>query len=62
MPNIKYFKPNTDMDKEFSNALLLANEKGVNLLAYNSKVKPDEINLGEKKLKCCCSLYYKSFY
>ncbi len=48
MPNIKYFKPNTDMDKEFSNALLLANEKGVNLLAYNSIVEPDKISLGER--------------
>ncbi len=48
MPDIKYFKPNTAMDKEFSDALLLAKEKGVNLLAYNSIVEPDKISLGER--------------
>ncbi len=48
MPNIGYFKPNVAMDKEFSDALLLAKEKGVNLLAYNSIVEPDKISLGER--------------
>ncbi len=46
--NIKYFTPNTSMDKNFSNALIKAKEKGVNILAYNSIVKKNSIVLNEK--------------
>lgn len=46
--NIKYFTPNTSMDEKFSNALIEANKKGVNILAYNSIVKKDFIKINEK--------------
>ncbi|WP_331253617.1 DNA/RNA nuclease SfsA [Anaerosalibacter bizertensis] len=48
MENIKYFTPNTSMDEKFSNALIEANKKGVNILAYNSIVKEDSIKINEK--------------
>lgn len=48
IPGIKYFKANEEMDKAFSDALLYAKEKGVNILAYNSLVTEDEIFLGEQ--------------
>lgn len=46
--NIKYFKPHEEMDKEFSNAIIKAKKHGVNILAYNSIVKPDEILLKDQ--------------
>lgn len=46
--NIKHFTPNTSMDEKFSNALIEANKKGVNILAYNSIVKKDFIKINEK--------------
>lgn len=48
MENIKYFTPNTSMDEKISNALIEANKKGVNILAYNSIVKEDSIKINEK--------------
>ncbi|MCF6461333.1 DNA/RNA nuclease SfsA [Clostridium sp. Cult3] len=48
IPDIRYFKPNEAMDKKFSDALILAKKEGVNILAYNSIVKYNEISLGEK--------------
>lgn len=48
MPNINCFKPNVVVDKEFNDALILAKEEGVNILAYNSIVKPNEIRLGKR--------------
>ena len=35
LDNVKTFSPNDDTDPEFSNALRLAKEKGVDILAYN---------------------------
>lgn len=48
MPNIQHFKPNCHMDKDFSEALILAKKEGVDILAYNSIVNKDEIYLNEK--------------
>lgn len=48
MENIKYFTPNISMDEKFSNALIEANKRGVNILAYNSTVKKDFIKINEK--------------
>ncbi|MCF6466286.1 DNA/RNA nuclease SfsA [Clostridium sp. Cult2] len=48
MPGIKYFKANEKMDSKFANALLQAKEEGVQILAYNSIITKDEINLNEK--------------
>lgn len=42
------FKTNWEMDKDFSNAISLANQKGVNLIAYDSLVKDDEIKIGSR--------------
>lgn len=45
---IKKFTPNTIMDKNFSEALIKASKKGVNILAYNSIVKKDSIKIGKE--------------
>lgn len=42
------FKTNWEMDKDFSNSISLANQKGVNLIAYDSLVKDDEIMIGSR--------------
>ena len=47
MKGVDYFRPNTKMDGDFSNALLQAVQKGVILLAYDSLVSANEIVLGE---------------
>lgn len=48
MDGIEHFMPNSEMDKEFSSALSLANEKGVNIMAYNSVVKENSISIGKR--------------
>ena len=46
MKGATYFTPNKLRDPQFSKALILAKEKGVQLLAYDSVVTEDEIRLG----------------
>jgi sugar fermentation stimulation protein A len=48
MKGIKYFTPNSVMDKNFSEALKAAKKAGVKILAFDSEVKPNEITFGEK--------------
>ncbi|NLW22715.1 MAG: DNA/RNA nuclease SfsA [Tissierellia bacterium] len=48
IPGIKYFKPNGAMDNEFSLALSQAKKEGVEILAYNSWVTKDGIDLGDR--------------
>lgn len=48
MVGVKYFTPNSEMDKEFANALGLAKEKGVNIMAYDSVVSENSIYIGER--------------
>lgn len=40
------FKPNWEMDKNFSEAVKLAKENGVDILAYDSIISSDEIRIG----------------
>lgn len=47
MKNVHSFRPNVKMDKDFCHALTLAASRGVNLLAYDSIVRQDEIVLGD---------------
>lgn len=48
MDGIEYFMPNREMDKLFAEALTLANENGVNIMAYSSVVKENSISIGKK--------------
>lgn len=48
MKDVQCFRPNVATDKEFSQALVLAAEKGVRMLAYDSLVSEDEIVLGDR--------------
>lgn len=45
MEDVLYFTPNIDMHKEFGDVLKEADEKGVKVLAYDSKVEIDNIEL-----------------
>lgn len=45
MEDVLYFTPNIDMHKEFGDVLKEADEKGVKVLAYDSKVEIDNIVL-----------------
>lgn len=45
MNDVKYFTPNKEMDKNFSEALSLANKSGVDILAYECDVDEDFITL-----------------
>ncbi len=47
MKGATYFTPNKIRDPQFTKALILAKEKGVQLLAYDSIVTEDEIRLGD---------------
>lgn len=47
MKGATYFTPNKIRDPQFTKALILAKEKGVQLLAYDSIVSEDEIRLGD---------------
>lgn len=46
MKGIRYFTPNEEMDPEFAAALRLAKEKGVSILAYDSIVTENGIEIG----------------
>ena len=48
LDNVKTFSPNDDTDPEFSNALWLALERGVDILAYNCTVDKNSIELNNK--------------
>ena len=48
LDNVKTFSPNDDTDPEFSNALRLAKEKGVDILAYNCTVDINSIELNNE--------------
>ncbi|WP_288222303.1 DNA/RNA nuclease SfsA [uncultured Clostridium sp.] len=48
LDNVKTFSPNDDTDPEFSNALRLAKERGVDILAYNCTVDKNSIELNNK--------------
>lgn len=47
MDEAKYFRPNWEMDKDFSEALKLAKYNGVDIFAYTCYVKEDEISIKE---------------
>lgn len=47
MEDVLYFTPNVDMHKEFGEVLKEADEKGVKVLAYDSKVEIDNIKLNK---------------
>ncbi len=46
MEGITRFKPNDVTHSEFGQALREAKEKGLNILAYECRVKPDRIKMG----------------
>jgi sugar fermentation stimulation protein A len=48
MVGVEYFTPNNEMDKNFTKALSLAKEKGVNILAYDSVVSENSIYFGKR--------------
>lgn len=48
MKGVQCFRPNVKMDKDFAEALTLANTKGVTILAYDSVVRENEIILGAR--------------
>lgn len=48
MKDIRYFTPNDRTHKEFGDALRLAEEKGVRILAYECDVMPDNIEVNGK--------------
>lgn len=48
MDEAKYFRPNWEMDKKFSEALKSAKEIGVDIFAYTCFVKEDEISIKEE--------------
>ncbi|MDD3570177.1 MAG: DNA/RNA nuclease SfsA [Lachnospiraceae bacterium] len=48
MVGVKYFTPNSEMDKEFAKALRLAKEKDVNIMAYDSVVRENSIYIGKR--------------
>lgn len=48
MKGPRKFRPNWEMDGKFSQAVRLAYENGVNILAYDSIVTENNITLGEK--------------
>ncbi|SHK20846.1 sugar fermentation stimulation protein A [Clostridium cavendishii DSM 21758] len=47
LQNVKYFTPNYEMDPKFAEALKLAKNFGVDILAYNCKVCKESIELLE---------------
>lgn len=48
MEGVLYFTPNNDMHKELGDALIYANNNGVNILAYDSIVTFDSIKIKEE--------------
>ena len=47
MSGMVYFKPNRETDISFADALLKAKKSGVNILAFECDVKPDEIKISK---------------
>ena len=47
MENVKYFTPNRKTQPEFADALLAARGAGVQILAYDCKVTPDSMEIGQ---------------
>lgn len=47
MENVKYFAPNNGTHKAFGEALIYAESQGVHILAYDSLVKPEGIELNK---------------
>ena len=48
LDNVYTFSPNDETDPEFSNALRLAKENGVDIMAYNCTVDKNSIEINEK--------------
>ncbi|MFW6265116.1 MAG: DNA/RNA nuclease SfsA [Bacillota bacterium] len=48
LKGVNLFTPNTIMDPEFAAALKLANQEGVNILAYDSQIKENSIIIDKK--------------
>lgn len=51
MNDVKYFTPNDSTQKEFGEALQYAQNKGVQILAYESDVEPDSLKLNGVAVK-----------
>ncbi len=47
LENVEYFTPNTRNERDFYNALLNAKNKGVNILAFNSLLGEDYVEVNE---------------
>ena len=47
LDNVKAFSPNDATDPEFSNALRLAKDNGVDIMAYNCIVERNSIEINE---------------
>lgn len=47
MDKVNLFKLNWEMDPKFSQAVKLASENGVEIMAYNAIVSPNSINIGK---------------
>lgn len=45
MEDVKYFTPHTEMQAEFTEALKKANKAGVQMMAYDCKVRPDRMEI-----------------
>lgn len=48
MEGVEFFTPNSEMDQKFADALAFANEKGVNIMAYDSIVEENSIRIGKR--------------
>lgn len=48
LDDVEYFRPNEEMDKEFADAVKLASESGVDIMAYCCKTEEDSITLYKK--------------
>ena len=48
MKNVKYFTPNIKMHKELGDALIEAQNAGVNILAYDCEVTPNSIEIKDE--------------
>ena len=47
MKGVKYFEPNDDTHKEFGDALRLAEEAGVNIVAADCRVEPEFLSIAD---------------
>ena len=50
MEDVLYFTPNNKMHKELGEALVEAENKGVHVLAYDTIVRPDSLEI-DKRIK-----------